>query len=251
MLISKEMDGVGTLRISRAGHEFVYCLKDSCDLLKIKLGSKVRSELNSEEVYLLPINEGTRNKSALFISLKNLNQLFKMALDKSRSTLVAEWLTKNVFPFFVRGDEYTLEKLEDPSMRMNLLSDYEEAKFKIAQMETKQRDNKPYLDSMIEILGNRNAISLNVYYDQIFSRGFPKGKFFSMLRTFGILNEENQVTQEYLDNVRFKKITTISTVCDKKITTEVVFVTKSGITLIEQLLNSFEGDSKFNERNKG
>ncbi|MCQ3035919.1 MAG: hypothetical protein MJ248_06900 [Bacilli bacterium] len=251
MLISKEMEGVGTLRISRVDHDFVYCLKDSCDLLKLKLGNRIRSELISEEVYLLPIHEGTRNKSVLFIGLKYLNRLFNLAQDQSRSTLVAEWLTKDVFPFFVRGDEYTLEKLEDPSMRMSLLSDYEQAKFKIAQMEAKQKDNKPYLDSMVEIFGRKNAVSLNVYYDQIFNRGFPKGRFFAMLRSFGILNEENQVTQEYLDNVRFKKITTISTVCDKKITTEVVFVTKSGITLIEQLLNSFEGDSHFNERNKG
>lgn len=251
MLISKEMEGVGSIRISRVGHDFVYCLKDSCDLLNMKLSNKLRSELNSEQLFLLPVDEGTRHKSALFVGLKNLNILFNLAQDQSRSTLVAEWFAKDVFPFFVRGDEYTLEKLEDPSMRMNLICDYEEAKFKIAQMEAKQKDNKPYLDSMTEIFGRKNAISLNVYYEQIFNRGYPRGRFFAMLRTIGILNEENQVTQEYLDNVRFKKITTISTVCDKKVTTEVVFVTKSGITLIEQLLNSFEGDSKFNERNKG
>lgn len=251
MLISKEMEGKGILRITRANHEFVYCLKDLCNLLGIKSSNKLRSELDAKEMFQLPIYESSRHQNAIFVGMPNLNKVFNSAENQSNATLVAEWFAKEVFPLTVKGDEYSYENLEDPAVRMSLLSDYEDLKFKVTQLEIQKRKDKPYLDSMLEILGSKNAISLNVYYDEIFERGFPKGKFYAMLRSIGVLDDSNQVTQEYLDNVRFKKVTTVTVVCDKKITTDVVFVTKSGINLIEQLLNSYEGDNKLYERDKG
>lgn len=251
MLISKEMEGKGILRISRTDHEFVYCLKDLCGLLGIKSSNKLRSELDHKDMFQLPISENGRHQNAIFVGLGNLNQVFNFAENQARATLVAEWFANEVFPIVTRDGEYTFEKLEDPAVRMNLLSDYEDLKFRVAQLESKQRKSKPYLDSMVEIFGARNCVSLNVFYDEIFERGYPRGKFFSMLRAVGVLNESNQVTQEYIDNVRFKKVTTVTVICDKKVTTEVVFITKPGMNLIEQLLNSYEGDNKLNERTKG
>ena len=250
MLISKEMEDVGTLRISRVNQEFVYCLKDLCFLLGIKSNNKLRSELNPDNMFQLPICENKKYSKAIFIDLGNLNTVFNLAGNTSRSTLVAEWFVNEVYPFTVKGDEYTLLTLQDPIVGAKLLSDYEDLKFKVTQLESKERKNKPYLDSMIEILGGKNAISLNVYYEDVFKRGYPKGKFYAMLRAVGILDESNQVNQEYIDNVRFKKVTTITVVADKRVTTEIVFVTKSGFNLIEQLLMSYEGDSRDNERNQ-
>ncbi len=201
------MEGRGILRISRADHQFVYCLKDLCNLLGIKSSNKLRSELEAKQVFQLPVYKNGKHNKAIFVGMYNLNKVFNAAENQSRATIVAEWFAKEVFPLSQMDDEYTYEKLEDPALRMSLLSDYEDLKFKVTQLEIRERKNKPYLDSMLEILGSKNAISLNVYYDEIFERGFPKGKFYAMLRSVGILDDLNQVTQEYLDNVRFKKVT--------------------------------------------
>ena len=102
---------------------------------------------------------------------------------------------------------------------------------------------------MEELLGHKNMISLNVYYDDVFDRGYPKGKFYAMLRSHGILTEDNKVSQEYIDNGRFVKLTTIASKGAVTVTTDVIFISKSGINLIEQLLENYEGEKTVNERN--
>ena len=69
-----------------------------------------------------------------------------------------------------------------------------------------------------------------------------------MLRSHGILNEDNSVSQEFIDSRRFVKMRTISTVGAKTVTTDIIFISKSGINLIEQLLNNFEGEKTVDER---
>ena len=67
-----------------------------------------------------------------------------------------------------------------------------------------------------------------------------------MLRNHGILTEDNKVSQEYLDNGRFVKMRTSATVGNKTTTIDVIFISKSGINLIEQLLANYEGEQNVN-----
>ena len=248
MLFSKEMEGVGILRFSLTDQRVVYCLKDLCQLLGIKYSNRLRGELNNKFVYSLTVKDEGKPVKMLFIDIGNLNTVVQIAGTTSKSELFSKWFAEEIFPISIKDDVFNLETITDINVAMELLSQYEDLKFKVRQHEYKERKNKIYLDSMEELLGHKNMISLNVYYDDVFERGYPKGKFYAMLRSHGILNEDNSVSQEFIDSRRFVKMRTISTVGAKTVTTDIIFISKSGINLIEQLLNNFEGEKTVDER---
>lgn len=248
MLFSKEMEGKGTLRFTQTDHRVVYCLKDLCQLLGVKYNSHIRGELHNKYVYSLTVKEKDKPVKMIFVDIGNLNILTRFATDTPRAEAFSKWFSEEIFPFSMKDDVFNLETITDMNVAMELLSEYEDLKFKVRQLEYKERKDKIYLDSMEELLGHKNMISLNVYYDDIFERGYPKGKFYAMLRNHGILTEDNKVSQEYLDNGRFVKMRTSATVGNKTTTIDVIFISKSGINLIEQLLENYEGENTVNER---
>lgn len=247
MLFSKEMEGRGILRFTQADQRVVYCLKDLCQLIGIKYSSKLRGELNNKYVYSLTVKEKGKPTKLMFIDVGNLNTLTRFASDTSIAEAFSKWFSEEIFPLSIKDDVFNLETITDMNVAMELLSEYEDLKFKVRQLEYKERKDKIYLDSMEELLGHKNMISLNVYYDDVFERGYPKGKFYAMLRNHGILTEDNKVSQEYLDNGRFVKMRTSATVGNKTTTIDVIFISKSGINLIEQLLANYEGEQNVNE----
>jgi len=249
MLFSKEMEGVGILRFSLADQRVVYCYKDLCHLLGIKPSNKIRGELNNRHVYSLTVKENGKPVKMLFVDTGNLNNIVQIAGNNSKSENFSKWFAQEIFPLSIKDDIFNLDTITDINVAMELLSQYEDLKFQVKQFEYRERKNKIYLDSMEELLGHKNMISLNVFYDDIFDRGYPKGKFYALLRSHGILTEDNKVNQEYIDNGRFVKMRTISTVGAKTVTTDIIFISKSGINLIEQLLNNFEGEKTVDERN--
>lgn len=248
MLFSKQMDGRGELRFTQTDHRVVYCLKDVCHLLGIKTNNHIRGELHKKFVYSLSVKEKGRLTRMLFIDVGNLNIVTRFAVDTAKAESFSKWFSEEIFPLSIMDDTFNLETITDMKVAMELLSEYEDLKFKVRQLEYKERKDKIYLDSMEELLGHKNMISLNVYYDDVFERGYPKGKFYAMLRNHGILTEDNKVSQEYLDNGRFVKMRTSATVGNKTTTIDIIFISKSGINLIEQLLDNYEGEKTVNER---
>ena len=249
MLFSKEMEGVGTLRFSLTDQRVVYCYKDLCYLLGLKPSNYIRGQLNNRFVYSLTVKDEGKPIKALFVDIGNLNTLVQIAGSTSRSELFSKWFAEEIFPLSMKDDVFNLDTITDLNVAMELLSQYEELKFQVRQFEYRERKNKIYLKSMEELLGHKNMISLNVYYDDVFDRGYPKGKFYAMLRSHGILTEDNKVSQEYIDNGRFVKLTTIASKGAVTVTTDVIFISKSGINLIERLLANYEGENTVNERN--
>ena len=247
MLFSKEMEGRGILRFTQTDQRVVYCLKDLCQLIGIKYSSKIRGELHNKYVYSLTVKENGKPTKMIFVDVGNLNALTRFATDTAKAESFSKWFSEEIFPLSMKDDIFNLETITDMNVAMELLSEYEDLKFKVRQLEYKERKDKIYLDSMEELLGHKNMISLNVYYDDVFERGYPKGKFYAMLRNHGILTEDNKVSQEYLDNGRFVKMRTSATVGNKTTTIDVIFISKSGINLIEQLLANYEGEQNVNE----
>ena len=247
MLFSKEMEGRGILRFTQADQRVVYCLNDLCHLLGIKYSNKIRGELHNKYVYFLTVKENGKLIKMRFVDISNLNILSRFATDTAKAESFSKWFSEEIFPLSMKDDVFNLETITDMNVAMALLSEYEDIKFKVRQLEYKERKDKIYLDSMEELLGHKNMISLNVYYDDVFERGYPKGKFYAMLRNHGILTEDNKVSQEYLDNGRFVKMRTSATVGNKTTTIDVIFISKSGINLIEQLLANYEGEQNVNE----
>ena len=249
MLFSKEMEGVGTLRFSLTDQRVVYCFKDLCYLLGLKPSNQIRGQLNNKYVYSLTVKNEGKPVKALFVDIGNLNTLVQIAGTTSKSELFSQWFAEEIFPFSVKDDVFNLDTITDVNVAMELLSRYEDLKFQVSQFEYRERKNKIYLNSMEELLGHKNMISLNVYYNDVFDRGYPKGKFYAMLRSHGILTDDNKVSQEYIDNGRFVKLRTIAVVGAKTVTTDIIFISKSGINLIEHLLANYEGENTVNERN--
>ena len=249
MLFSKEMEGVGTLRFTTADQRVVYCFKDLCQLLGLKPSSRIRGELNSKYTYSLTVEHNKKPMKALFVDIGNLNTIVQIAGNTPKAELFTQWFSEEIFPLTIKDDVYNLDTITNKNVAMELLSEYEDLKFQVRQYEYRERKNKIYLNSMEELLGHKNMISLNVYFEDVFERGYPKGKFYGMLRSHGILTEDNKVSQEFIDNGRFVKLSSVSTVGAKTVTTDIIFISKSGINLVEQLLNNYEGDKTVNERN--
>ena len=243
------MEGVGVLRFTLTDQRVVYCYKDVCKLLGLKPSIHIRGELNSKYTYSLTVKDTGKPVKVLFIDTSNLNTIIRIAGNTPNAELFSKWFAEEIFPLTIRDDIFNLDTITDKNVAMDLLSEYEDLKFQVKQYEYRERKNEIYLKSMEELLGHKNMISLNVYYDDIFERGYPKGKFYALLRNHGILMDNNKVSQEYIDNGRFVKLTTICVVGAKTVTTDIIFISKSGINLIEQLLDNYEGEKTVNERN--
>lgn len=249
MLFSKEMKGVGILRFTMADNRVVYCFKDLCHLLGLKPNNHIRGQLNNKHVYSLTVEDNAKPIRALFIDIGNLNTITHIAGDTPKVELFSKWFAEELFPLTIRDEIFNLENITDKNVAMELLSEYEDLKFQVKQYEYRERKNKIYLKSMEELLGHKNMISLNVYFEDIFERGYPKRKFYALLRSHGILTEDNKVSQEYIDSDKFVNLKTVVVKRDKTVTVDIIFISKSGISLIEQLLDKYEGEKTVDERN--
>lgn len=236
-MISMELEGIGNLRVAYISREFVYCFTDVCRLLDIPSNHKVRSYLNADGIYNIDSEEeNRRHKKLMFIDLKNVNELFKLSSTNSRTDLVASWFASEVFPMSLKNDEYSFESLEDPAVRMQFIHDYEEAMLENIQHQNREKRDKVYIDSMMGLFGNRRHMALNEYFSEIFARNIPKGIFYSLLYKAGVMSEDHLLNQQFIDSGHFLKVISTSLIADRKVTIEVVFITKKGINFVEKLI---------------
>lgn len=240
MFINITKESIGSLRVSFLQGTYLFCFIDLCKILSLPNKKSTVNKLDKSGINFDTDESGER---LMVISLGNVNQMFKISKAPNIQE-ICEWFVNSVFPVTQKNVEYSVASLKEEAMAMRFLKEYGDLQMENIQLKKKLKRSEPYLSSMTELFGNKKAISLNQYFEQIFERNIPRSTFFQILRNKGILDENNHITQEYQDSMHFKKVKSEVVVGGVRTISEIVFVFKSGINLIERIIDSYEGDKK-------
>jgi len=218
-----------------------FCLKDVCQILDIKSVSDCRGKLEESGIRIKPVQINNNVTKMLFITPKNISFCLFQS-KKVEAEMICDWLYCSVLPRLTHYAERNVDAYGDPEKVVQLIDDFEDLKVRKEILETNQKMNEPKLRILDKLFGIEKCYDLETVHLILKYRGVKSMELLKILRAHHVLNEDNVPFQEYCDRRYFRIVESKTTVGNHTVTSQRTYVYQSGITFIEKILKSHEGD---------
>ncbi len=211
----------------------VLCLKDACAILHIGNVSDARKRLKKEGVVKIQLPTSGKPQNFTFITESNLYRLILQSRKEEAEPFVV-WVTEEVLPAIRRTGKYELRSVvSSPETAQALLEDHAALLLKCSLLEKDHKETEEARQFVKRATDSGVLKDLLDVPTILAIEGIDKVKMLSILRSSGILNEDNLPFQEYIDKKYFRVIAFEygDSKCTIK-TNKRVFVYKTGINLI-------------------
>ena len=236
-------DSLGSLRTAYDQYgRPVVCLKDACAILGIVNPSDAKRRLKQDGVVRLVKTDGTKFNNYLYITEGNLYRLIFQS-RKEEALAFTDWVTDVVIPSIRKYGRYDVRSItSSPEVALNFLDSFNELKIQndiLRNINDENEEIRKHTRDMLE------SGVLSYLYDapaKLKIKGINKQTLFAILRTKGVLDENNVPVQEYIDKEWFR-VDTHSYMNKNAVTvTHIVpMVYKTGINGIRKILNDMAG----------
>lgn len=242
-IIPYTSSSLGTIRttVDSLGRP-VICLKDVCAILHIGNVSDARKRLKKEGVVKILLPTSGKPQNFTFITESNLYRLILQSRKEEAEPFVI-WVTEEVLPAIRRTGKYEINAvINSKETAQALLEDHAALLLRCSLLEKEHKEVVEMKDFVKRATDSGVLKDLLDVPTILGIEGIDKNKMLSILRSNGVLNEDNIPYQEYIDKKFFRVIA--FEYSDNKCTIKTnkrVFVYKTGINLISKTIKKAGG----------
>ena len=227
----------GEVRISIIENNPYFCLVDVCRVLEIKNPRDCKNRLNQDGVVTTDVIDSLgRTQSATFINESNLYKVIFQS-RKPEAERFTEWVTSEVLPSIRKNGMYAKEELLDnPDLLLDVISKLKVEREEKLAAQKKLEIQAPKVEAYNTMLDSKNAMYIREVAKLLNSPEWGEKRLFRFLKNAGVLMENNEPYQKYIDKGYFRVIARTYKVYDEVRTSKTTLVLPKGIDYILKLI---------------
>lgn len=190
----------GEVRTAVVNDEPMFCLMDICKALGMSNPTMVAQRLDEDE--LTKLNLGSRAGETNFITESGVYAVI-LRSDKPNAKKFRKWVTSEVLPSIRKHGMYAVDELiENPELAIKAFTALKEEREKNKALQAENERMKPKEEFFDAVTDSKDAIDIG----QVAKVLNCRNKLFEILRNNGILKQNNEPYQKYIDCGYFRVI---------------------------------------------
>lgn len=194
----------GEIRTIALGGQPMFCLADVCRALEIKNATDVAKRLDEDE--LTRFNLGSRSGETNFVTESGLYAVV-LRSDKPNAKKFRKWVTSEVLPSIRKHGMYAVDDLiANPELAIKAFTALKEEREKNKALQADNERMKPKEEFFDAVTDSKDAIDMGQVAKVLNYPKIGRNKLFEILRENGILQQNNQPYQTYIDRGYFRVV---------------------------------------------
>lgn len=196
----------GQVRTSVVNGEPFFCLSDVCRVLEIANSGNVKARLNQKGVLTMDTLTAGGKQSMIFIDESNFYKTIFQS-RKPEAEKFSDWVTSEVLPAIRKHGMYAVDDLIDnPELAIKAFTAPKEEREKNKALQEDNERMKPKAEFFDAVTDSKDAIDMGQVAKVLNYPRIGRNKLFEILRDNGILQQNNQPYQKYIDCGYFRVI---------------------------------------------
>ena len=193
----------GEVRTAVVNDEPMFCLIDICKALELSNSRIVADRLDEDERRKLDL---PRQGETWFITESGLYAVV-LRSDKPAAKKFRKWVTSEVLPSIRKHGMYAVDELiENPELAIKAFTALKEEREKNRALQAENERMKPKEEFFDAVTDSKDAIDIGQVAKVLNCPGIGRNKLFEILRNNGILKQNNEPYQKYIDCGYFRVI---------------------------------------------
>lgn len=194
----------GEIRTIVSNGQPMFCLSDVCRALEIKNATDVAKRLDEDE--LTRFNLGSRSGETNFVTESGLYAVV-LRSDKPNAKKFRKWVTSEVLPSIRKHGMYAVDDLiANPELAIKAFTALKEEREKNKALQSDNERMKPKEEFFDAVTDSKDAIDMGQVAKVLNYPKIGRNKLFEILREKGILQQNNQPYQTYIDRGYFRVV---------------------------------------------
>lgn len=184
----------------------MFCLADVCRALELTQPSKVKERLNEKGVNTIPTLTAGGTQSLLYINESNLYKTIFQSRKPSAEKFT-DWVTSEVLPSIRKHGMYAVDDLiANPELAIKAFTALKEERERNKALQADNERMKPKEEFFDAVTDSKDAIDMGQVAKVLNYPKIGRNKLFEILRDNGILQQNNQPYQTYIDRGYFRVV---------------------------------------------
>ncbi len=227
----------GDVRVSIVDNTPYFCLTDVCRVLDIKNPRDCKNRLNQDGVGNADIIDTLgRTQQATFINESNLYKVIFQS-RKPEAERFTEWVASEVLPSIRKNGMYVKEELLDnPDLLLDVVSKLKVEREEKLAAQKQLAYQAPKVAAYNAMLDSKNAMYIREVAKLLNSPEWGEKRLFRFLKNAGVLMQNNEPYQKYIDKGYFRVVIRTYKVYDETRSSKTTLVLPKGIDYILKLI---------------
>lgn len=185
----------------------MFCLTDVCRALEITHVTDVKNRLKQDGVGTTEVIDSLgRKQKATFINESNLYKTIFQSRKPSAEKFT-DWVTSDVLPSIRKHGMYAVDDLiANPELAIKAFTALKEEREKNKALQADNERMKPKEEFFDAVTDSKDAIDMGQVAKVLNYPKIGRNKLFEILRENGILQQNNQPYQTYIDRGYFRVV---------------------------------------------
>lgn len=185
----------------------MFCLADVCRALEITHVTDVKNRLKQDGVGTTEVIDSLgRKQKATFINESNLYKTIFQSRKPSAEKFT-DWVTSDVLPSIRKHGMYAVDDLiANPELAIKAFTALKEEREKNKALQADNERMKPKEEFFDAVTDSKDAIDMGQVAKVLNYPKIGRNKLFEILRENGILQQNNQPYQTYIDRGYFRVV---------------------------------------------
>lgn len=193
----------GEVRTAVVNDEPMFCLIDICKALELSNSRIVADRLDEDERRKLDL---PRQGETWFITESGLYAVV-LRSDKPAAKKFRKWVTSEVLPSIRKHGMYAVDELiANPELAIKAFTALKEEREKSKALQAENERMKPKEEFFDAVTDSKDAIDMGQVAKVLNYPKIGRNKLFEILRDNGILQQNNQPYQKYIDCGYFRVV---------------------------------------------
>lgn len=196
----------GEVRTAMYNSEPVFCLADVCRVLDIANSGNVKNRLNEKGICTMDTLTSGGMQKMIFITESNLYKVIFQS-RKPEAEIFSDWVTSEVLPSIRKHGVYAVDELiANPELAIKAFTALKEEREKNKALQAENERMKPKEEFFDAVTDSKDAIDIGQVAKVLNFSGIGRNKLFEILRNNGILKQNNEPYQKYIDCGYFRVV---------------------------------------------
>lgn len=186
--------------------EPVFCLADVCRVLDIANSGNVKNRLSEKGICTMDTLTSGGMQKMIFITESNLYKVIFQS-RKPEAEKFSDWVTSEVLPSIRKHGMYAVDDLiANPELAIKAFTALKEEREKNKALQADNERMKPKEEFFDAVTDSKDAIDMGQVAKVLNYPKIGRNKLFEILRDNGILQQNNQPYQTYIDRGYFRVV---------------------------------------------
>lgn len=196
----------GEIRTIALDGQPMFCLADVCRALEIKNASDCKDRLRQKGIVTTDTLTNGGKQKMIFIDESNLYKTIFQSRKPSAEKFT-DWVTSEVLPSIRKHGMYAVDDLiANPELAIKAFTALKEEREKNKALQADNERMKPKEEFFDAVTDSKDAIDMGQVAKVLNYPKIGRNKLFEILRENGILQQNNQPYQTYIDRGYFRVV---------------------------------------------